>query len=66
MRPPVLPVEDIAALLHMSLDQCRHLLAAYDSLVSTNALWLFEPQGGEEDDEGEDEQETDDDEDIPF
>jgi hypothetical protein len=64
MRPPVIPVEDIAALLHMSLDHCRHLLAAYDSLMSDDAVWLFDPQGGEDDDE--DEQKTDDDEDIPF
>lgn len=64
MRPPALPIEDIAALLHMSLDHCRELLAVYDSIASADAVWLFDPLGGEQEDE--DEAQTGDDEDLPF
>ncbi len=69
MRSPVCEVEHIAALLHMSLDYCRDLLAVYDSLLYADAGWVFEPfepRRGERDDEGDDEHETGDDDDIPF
>jgi hypothetical protein len=58
-RAPRCDSEDVAALLHMSLDQCRHLLAAYQSLVSTNAS-----PGVDEGKDGDDEPPMDDD--IPF
>jgi hypothetical protein len=66
MRPPEIPLEDIAALLHMSLEHCRDLLAAYDFLMSTDAVWLFDsPCVDEADDDDDDEHEADED-DIPF
>lgn len=48
----------------MSLDHCRDLLAVYDSIASADAAWLFDPLGGEQDDENE--AQTGDDEDLPF
>lgn len=63
-RPPVCDLEDLAALLHMSLDHCRDILAAYDALVSTNAVWLFDSPRDEETVDPDDD--DSDDEDIPF
>lgn len=58
-RAPRCDSEDIAALLHMSLDQCRHLLSAYQSLLSTNVS-----PGVDEGNDGDNELPRDDD--IPF
>jgi hypothetical protein len=64
-RAPVCDIEHIVALLHMSLDHCRHLVAAYDALMS-EPVWLFEPLGGEADADGPNDHEAGDHEDIPF
>ena len=58
-RHPGSNLEAMALLLHMRLDECRHLLRAYDFLTLGDACWRFRSDVDHEPKEG-------DAEDLPF
>lgn len=62
-RDPVSDLEVMAFLLHMHLDECRHLLRTYDCLTFGDACWSFDSDGDQDDEQ---EEADDDGEDIPF